>query len=139
MAYAVRRSEYFNVTMSTGADEAYEVLDNLAKLGVNFLAITSVSVGPKSTQLTLFPEDASLLQAIAKQTGVPLVGPHQAVLVQGEDEPGVLAAIHKHLHQEHVQAYATTAVTDGKGRYGCILYLRAEDADGAVKALIRYQ
>ena len=135
MTYAAHRSEYFNVTMNIGADEAYEVLDHLAKLGANFLAINAVPIGPQGTQLTLFPEDASMLQAIAKQTGINLVGPYSAVIVQGDDEPGVLGAIHKKLHQHHIQAFTSTAITDGKGRYGCILYIRSEDAARAVKAL----
>ncbi|PWT90530.1 MAG: hypothetical protein C5B54_06995 [Acidobacteria bacterium] len=135
MSYTAHRLEYFNVTMNTTADEAYEVLDNLAKLGANFLAINAVPVGPQSTQLTLFPQDSSMLQAIAKQAGLQLVGPYPAVIVQGEDEPGILATIHRKLHQNHIQAFTSTAVTDGKGRYGCILYLRAEDANRAVKAL----
>jgi hypothetical protein len=135
MLYSVRRLEYFNVTMNVRADEAYEVLDSLAKLGANFVAINAVPFGPKNTQLTLFPEDASMLQAIAKQSGIPLVGPYAAVLVQGEDQPGVLAEIHKRLHEDHIQAFTSTAITDGSGRYGCILYLRVEDADRAIKAL----
>ncbi len=130
-----RMLEYFNVTMNTRADEAYEVLDNLANLGVNFLAINAIPVGPESTQLTLFPEDASMLLAIARQAGLQLVGPYPAVIVQGEDEPGVLAGIHKKLQQDHIHAMATSAITDGKGRYGCILYLRSEDAVRAVNAL----
>jgi hypothetical protein len=135
MLYTARRLEYFNVTMNVRADEAYEVLDSLAKLGANFTAINAVPVGPQSTQLTLFPEDASMLQAIAKQANIPLLGPYPAVIVQGEDQPGVLAEIHKRLHEDHIQAFTSTAITDGKGRYGCILYLRPEDADRAVQAL----
>ena len=135
MSYAAHRLEYFNVTMNISADEAYEILDSLAKLGANFLAINAVPVGPQSTQLTLFPEDSSMLQAIAKQAGLQLIGPYPAVIVQGQDEPGVLAGIHKKLHQNHIHAFTSTAITDGKGRYGCILYLRAEDADRVVKAL----
>ena len=135
MRYAARRLEYFNVTMNVRADEAYEVLDSLAKLGANFTAINAVPIGSQSTQLTLFPEDASMLQAIAKQAGIHLLGPYPAVIVQGEDQPGVLAEIHKRLHEDHIQAFTSTAITDGKGRYGCILYLRPEDAERAVKAL----
>jgi hypothetical protein len=135
MAYTAHRLEYFNVTMNIAADEAYEVLDHLAKLGANFLAINAVPVGPHSTQLALFPEDDSMLRAIAKQTGINLVGPYPAVIVQGDDEPGVLAAIHKKLHQHHIQGFTSTAITDGKGRYGCILYIRGDDATRAVKAL----
>lgn len=135
MAYTARDMEYFYTTVSTKADEAFDLLDNLARLGVNFAALTLVPIGPDSTQLTLFPEDASTLQAVAKQTGLVINGPHRAVLVQGDDQVGVLAEIHRHLRSQNVEVFASTAITDGRGHYGCILYLRPEDADRAVRAL----
>lgn len=135
MAYTARNMEYFYTTVSAKADETFDLLDNLARLGVNFAALTLVPIGPDSTQLTLFPEDASSLQAVAKQTGLSINGPHQAVLVQGDDEIGVLAEIHSHLRAQDVEVFASTAITDGRGHYGCILYLRPEDAERAVNAL----
>ena len=136
MAYTARKLDYFYTTLSVRANEAYELLDNLAHLGVNFLALTLVPMGPDSTQLTLFPEDASLLKSVAKQTGLPITGPHSAILVQGDDQPGALAGIHDQLRQNHVEVFASTAITDGKGGYGCVLYLRPEDTDRAVRTLV---
>lgn len=135
MAYTARRVDYFHATLSVRVDEAFDLLDHLAQQGVNFVAVTMIPIGPGNTQLTLFPEDGSQLQAVAKQINFNITGPNQALFVQGDDEPGVLAGIHKQLSQENIEVYASNAVTDGKGRYGCILYLRAEDADRAVKLL----
>jgi hypothetical protein len=138
MAYTARNLEYFHTTLNTSADEAFEVFDNFASLGVNFVALTMVPIAPDSTQLTLFPEDAAILAAVAKQTGLVISGPHRAILVQGEDKVGALAGIHKRLHEEHVQIYASNAVTDGSGRFGCIVYLRPQDADRALRALSKF-
>jgi hypothetical protein len=135
MPYTARSLEYFYTTLSTRTDDAFELLDNLASHDINFLAVTLVPMGPDSTQLTLFPEEASLLQSVAKRAGLALTGPHRAVLVQGDDERGALAEIHKHLHREQIEIFASNAITDGKGRFGCILYLRPEDATRAVRAL----
>lgn len=135
MANTARNLEYFHTTLSTTSDEAFQVLDDLASLGVNFVALTMVPLAPDSTQLTLFPEDSALLMHVAKRTGLTISGPHRALLVQGEDKVGALAAIHRQLHNERVEIYASNAVTDGKGGYGCIIYLRSEDADRAVRAL----
>ncbi|MGE5176174.1 MAG: hypothetical protein ACM3JJ_07325 [Hyphomicrobiales bacterium] len=135
MSYDARRVEYFHTTVSGVPGEAYEVLTHLANLGVNFLALTSVPLGPESVQLTLFPEDPLKLQSAARNSGLTLNGPHPAVLVQGIDEIGALARVHRVLREHGVEAYASSGATDGHGYFGYILYLRAEDAAKAAKAL----
>ena len=135
MAYTARRVDYFYTTVNATADEAYELLANLAALGVNFQALTSVPIGPASTQLTVFPEDPAKLQAVAKQVGLALQGPNPAVLVQGDDEVGALARIHQGVREAHVDVYASSGVTDGRGRYGYVLYVRPADAERAARAL----
>lgn len=135
MAYSARRVEYFYTTVSGEPGEAYELLTNLASLGVNLLALTSVPMGPESVQLTLFPEDPHKLQGAAKGAGLALDGPHPALLVHGDDKIGALAQIHEKLRHGGVIAYASTAVTDGRGYYGYVLYVRPQDADVAARAL----
>lgn len=135
MAYTARRTEYFYATISGEPSDAYEVLGHLAALGVNFVAVTAVPLSPTSTQFTLFPEDPLKLQSAAKGARLTLNGPHEAVLVQGDDEIGALARIHRRLRDAGVQVYASSGVADGRGRYGCILYLRPQDAEEAARAL----
>ena len=67
MPYTARSLEYFYTALSTRTDDAFELLDNLANHDINFLAVTLVPMGPDSTQLTLFPEEASLLQSVANR------------------------------------------------------------------------
>ncbi|MCI0442350.1 hypothetical protein L0152_03915 [bacterium] len=136
MSRIVRNIEYFYTTLSPKAGEAPELLENLASMGVNFVGLTVVPIGPDSVQITFFPEDTLLLQAVAKQIGLVIDGPHRAVLVQGDDVIGALAGIYKRVRQEEIQLYASNAVTDGKGHYGCILYLRGEDAGRAAQSLV---
>lgn len=135
MAYTAHKVEYFYTTINAKVDEAYALLENLADLGVNLVALNSVPLGPESTQLTLFPEDAELLVRIAKQAGLTLTGPHSALLVQGDDELGVMARIYEKMRRENVDVFASNVVTDGKGRYACILYVRPSEADRAARAL----
>lgn len=135
MGYTARRVEYFHTTVSGVPGEAYEVLSHLASLGVNFLALTSVPLGPESVQLTLFPQDPLQLQNAAKNARLALNGPHPAVLVQGIDELGALAGVHRVLRENGIEAYASSGATDGHGYFGYILYLRAEDAAKAARAL----
>lgn len=135
MAYSARRVDYFYTTVSARPNEAYELLTHLASLGINFLALNSVPMGPASIQLTLFPEDPHKLQTVAKQANLALDGPYPAVLVLGDDEIGALARVHDRLHEQHVDVYASNAVTDGRGYFAYVLYVRPGDADKAAQAL----
>jgi hypothetical protein len=135
MAFHARRVEYFHTTVIGEPEQAYDLLTQLANLGVNLLALNSVPMGPESTQLTLFPEESSRLQNAARSAGLTLVGPHAALLVSGDDEPGALARVHARLHKAGVDVYASVGVTDGKGGFGYVLYLRGEEAERAVAAL----
>jgi hypothetical protein len=73
--------------------------------------------------------------AEAKRDGIELDGPHAALLVQGEDEPGALAKIHAKLQEAGVNIYASTGVTAGEGAFGYVVYMRSEQLEEAAKAL----
>jgi len=135
MAYGIRRVEYFHATVVDQPGEAYKVLSALAGLGVNLLAFTAVPVGPDSTRLTLFPEDPGKMKSEAQKAGMALDGPHHALLVQGDDELGALAAIHERIYRANVNVYASSAIADGSGKYGYLIYVRPEDRERAAKAL----
>jgi hypothetical protein len=55
--------------------------------------------------------------------------------VQGDDELGTLAGIHEKLAEAGVNVFASSGVTDGRGGYGYILYIRTERLEDAGKAL----
>lgn len=135
MAYRIRRVQYFYTTVRDEPGEAYKLLTQLARLGVNLLAFTAVPVGPMRTQLTLFPEDSRKLEDTVKKAGFDLDGPHRALLVQGDDELGALAQVHERLYQANVNVYASTGVADGKGSYGYVVYVRPEEFERAASAL----
>ena len=135
MAMSIRRAEYFYTTVRDEPGEAYKLLSRLADLRIDLLAFTAIPVGPMHTQLTLFPEDALRLRSEAEKTGLVLDGPHPAFLVQGDDELGALAGIHVKLYEARINVYASTGVTDGRGCFGYVLYIRPEDYESAVTAL----
>lgn len=135
MAYVIRRVEYFYTTVHDLPGEAFQFLNQLAGLGVNLLAFNGMPLGPTRTQLTLFPEESGRLVDAARRTGLTLDGPQTALLVQGDDELGALAHVHRDLNQAGVDVYASTGVADGKGAFGYILYVRPEDIDRAARTL----
>ena len=135
MAHSIRRVEYFYTSVRDRPGEAYQLLAHLAEMGLNLLAFTAVPVGPLHTQLTLFPADSGKMLATAQRAGFKIDGPHQAFLVQGDDELGALADIHQKLFQANVNVYASSGVTDGRGSFGYVVYLRPEDMERAEEVL----
>ena len=135
MAFTVRRADYFHALIEDRAGEGYQLLTRLAEVGVNLLAFTAVPVGPAQTQLTLFPDDPHSMEAAARNAGLALDGPHRALLVQGDDELGALAGVHQKLADAGVNVYASTGVTDGRGSYGYVLYVRPDEYAQAAEAL----
>jgi predicted amino acid-binding ACT domain protein len=135
MSFTIRRVDYFYTTVKDQPGEAYKLLSELAALGVNLLAFSGVPMGPMRTQFTLFPEDALKLADAAKKAGFGLDGPTSALLVQGDDELGALADIHRKLYEANVNVYASSGVADGRGSFGYVIYVRPEEYDRAAKAL----
>ncbi len=135
MAHHIRCADYFYTTVKDEPGEAYKLLSSLADLGVNLLAFSAVPVGPMHTQLAIFPEDTAKLLSEAKKANIELDGPHPAILVQGDDHLGALAEVHEKLYQAGVNVYASSGVTDGKGSYGYVIYVRPDEYKRAAETL----
>ena len=58
-----------------------------------------------------------------------------AILVQGTDEMGALVEVHEKLHNANINIASSTAIADGSGNYGYLIYVRPDDYDKAAEAL----
>ena len=135
MAFTIRGVEYYYANVRDELGSAYRVLAMLADLGVNLLAFTAVPSGPDVAQFALFPDDASKLIAQARASGLPLDGPHHALIVQGDDELGALASVHQRLVDAGVDIFASSGVTDGRGSFGYLVYVREDQFEKSATAL----
>ena len=135
MAFTIRPVHYYYANVRDELGAAYRVLSQLAERGVNLLAFTAVPAGPSLAQFALFPEDPNKLTAEARSAGLPLDGPHNALLVQGDDELGALASVHERLWGAGVDIYASAGVTDARGSFGYVVYVREDQFEKAVRAL----
>jgi hypothetical protein len=135
MAFKIRRADYYYCIIRDEPGEGYQLLTELAELGVNLLAFGGLPLGPDRTQFTMFPEEGKKFVHAAHAAGLPLDGPHHALLVQGDDELGALARIHETLAQAGVNVYASHGVTDGQGSYGYVIHVRPQEYDRAAAAL----
>lgn len=135
MAFEIRPVEYFYASVHDDLEATYRVLRALAERGVDLLAFTAVPAGPALAQFTLFPADPGKLRAEARSAGLVLDGPHHALLVEGDDELGALADVHERLLQAGVDIYASTGVTDARGSFGYVIYVREDQFTRGVAAL----
>jgi hypothetical protein len=135
MAFTIRRVEYYYASVRDELGAAYRVLSQLAELGVNLLAFTAMPSGPSLAQFALFPDDPSKLIAQARTAGLPLDGPYHALLVQGDDELGALANVHEQLVEAGVDIFASSGVTDNRGAFGYLVYVREDQFEKAARAL----
>ena len=135
MANKIRRVDYFYCSVQDNPGEAYKILSQLAEIGVNLLAFTAVPTGLLHTQFTLFPEDSSKLQSEAQKASLKLEGPNPAILIQGDDQLGALTEVHEKLYRSNINITASTGVTDGKGSFGYVIYIRPEQFESAAQTL----
>lgn len=135
MSTKIRRIDYFYTSVKDRPGESYTILSRLAGMGINLLAFTAVPIGPDHTQLAIFPQDSWKLTTEARKAGMEVEGPHPAFLVQGDDELGALAEVHRTLFEAKVNVFASTGVTDGKGSFGYLIYVRPEAYEDAARAL----
>lgn len=56
-------------------------------------------------------------------------------LSRGDDKLGAFADIHRMLSDEQINVYASSGVTDGRGGFGYVLYVRPEDYQRAAVVL----
>ena len=137
--YKIRPIEYFFTSIHDEGGEAHELLSHLAEQGINLLGFSAMPVGPERTQLYLFPDEAAKLQQVAKDAGLPLEGPHGALLVQGDDELGALAKIHGRLQEGNVNVVASSGLADGHGSFTYIIYVSPDQYQAALSALETFE
>ena len=126
MAFTIRSIDYYHANVRDELGAAYRILSKLAELGVNLLAFTAVPSGPDLAQFALFPDDSNKLVAEARAAGLTLDGPYHALLVEGDDELGAFASVHDRLSDAGVNVYASSGVTNGRGAFGYLVYVRED-------------
>jgi hypothetical protein len=135
MTVTVRRVEYFYITLEDKPGEGAKVLERLKQADVNLVAFTAFPSGEGKTQVDFFPEDPERFEKAMGDLNTALIGPRRAFLLQGDDRPGAIVELHQRLAQAGINAYAANGVSDGRGAFGYILWIRAEEYEKAAAAL----
>lgn len=134
MPDTVRLVEYFYVMAPQKPGVGAALLAELHQAGVNLLAFSGFPSG-RGAQVDFVPEDPTAFRAVAKKAKWKVTGPKRALLVSGEDRPGVVAEILRRLGDAKINVTALDAVCAGAGRYGAILWVAPRDVTRAARAL----
>jgi hypothetical protein len=134
MADTVRLVEYFYVMAPQKPGVGAALLAELRQAGVNLLAFTGFPSG-RGAQVDFVPEDGAAFRAVAKKAKWKVTGPKRALLVMGDDRPGVIAEFMQRLADAKINVTAIDALCAGSGRYGAIVWVAPRDVTKAARTL----
>ena len=134
MADTVRLVEYFYVMAPQKPGVGAALLAELRQAGVNLLAFTGFPSG-RGAQVDFVPEDGAAFRAVARKAKWKVTGPKRALLVMGDDRPGVIAEFMQRLADAKINVTAIDALCAGSGRYGAILWVAPRDVTRAARKL----
>jgi hypothetical protein len=134
MADTVRLVEYFYVMAPQKPGVGAALLAELRQAGVNLLAFTGFPSG-RGAQVDFVPEDGAAFRAVAKKAKWKVTGPKRALLVMGDDRPGVIAEFMQRLADAKINVTAIDALCAGSGRYGAIVWVEPRDVTKAARTL----
>jgi hypothetical protein len=134
VADTIRVVEYFYVMAPQKPGVGAALLGELRQAGVNLLAFSGFPSG-RGAQVDFVPEDPAAFRAVARKAKWKVTGPKRALLVAGDDRPGVVAELMQKLADAKINVTAIDAVCAGGARYGAIVWVAPRDVTRAARAL----
>ncbi|HKE10784.1 MAG TPA: hypothetical protein VKE73_04365 [Myxococcota bacterium] len=135
MAHAIRKIDYYALTVPDKAGEGHRILSALAHEGVNLLAAIGFPLGEGKAQIDLVPENAAAFNQVAERLKLRTRKAKQAFLVQGDDRVGAVAEVLGKLASQKIQLTAAQALAAGAGRWAMILWVKPGSVEKAARAL----
>jgi hypothetical protein len=135
VADAIRRIDYYYVSVPDKPGEAARILSALHQAGINLLGVSAFPHGARRSQVDFIPEDSATFTKAAKSMGLTLSKKKSCFLIQGDDRPGAIAEITGELADAKVNMTSVQAFCAGSGRYGGVLWVKPPDMRKAAKAL----
>ena len=135
MANAIRKIDYYALTVPDKAGEGHRILSALAHEGVNLLAVIGFPLGGGKAQIDLVPENAASFAQVAERMKLRTRMAKQAFLVQGDDRVGAVSEVLGKLASQKIQLTAAQALAAGAGRWSMILWVKPGSVDKAARAL----
>lgn len=134
MADRILKAEYYKLETPNKPGEGARILKVLRDAKVDLLAFTGFPRGRK-TQMDFVPRNAAAFRKAMKRAGLRMSGKKTVFLIQGSDRVGAVHKVMDTLGKARINATAIDAVTDGKGHFAALLWVKAADVRKAAKEL----
>lgn len=134
MANRVKKTGYFKLEVPNRPGEGASVLKALRDAKVNLVAFSGFPRGRKA-QMDFVPENTAAFKKAMKKAGFPVSGTKTVFLIQGGDRVGAIHEVMEKLGNAGINVIAIDAVTDGKGHFGAILWVKPGDVRKTAKVL----
>lgn len=133
MADGVRKVQHYGIYVEDTVGAAARLLEHLGDL--NFIAMWGYTMEPGKARLELIPEDPSAFAAAAKAASLNFDAPTTVFYLTGDDRRGAMAAALGTLARAGISVGAAHGISDGRGGYGAIFYVAADDVQKTAAAL----
>lgn len=134
MADRITKTSYWKLAVPDRPGEGARVFRALKEHKVNLAAFSGFPRGRK-TQMDFVPANAAAFQKAMRKGGFRLTGKKTVFLIQGRDRVGAVHGVMEKLGRAGINVTAISAVTDGKGHYGAMLWVRPADVRKTARAL----
>jgi hypothetical protein len=134
MADAVRKVEYFSITVPNTPAKAFGVLSTLVSSGVDLLACIGVPRGRRA-RIDVVPADTRRFKIAVNKAGLAFTPEKSGFLIQGKDRPGALTDHLEKLGDHDVNVTGIDALSAGEGRWGAIIWVEDEAVRKAARVL----
>src|SRR5713101_7400750 len=136
VADAIRRIDYYYVSVPDKPGEAARILSALHQAGINLLGASAFPHGARRSQLDFIPEDSAAFAKAVQSSGLLTLSKKKSgFLIQGDDRPGAIAEITSKLADAKVNITSVQAFCAGSGRYGGMLWVKQTNFRKAAKVL----
>ncbi len=109
-------------------------MTNLTATTGTLLGFAAFPLGDGQTELSFITDRTEKLQEAATDAGVELHGPERAFWINGSDQVGAIHRHHLTLANAGVNVRSAGGISDGKGHYHYLLFVKTVDFDKAATA-----
>ena len=134
MPIKVSKAEYHYAVFNDKSGVSAGLFELFKQNDINLLAFHAFPTGKNLSQIDFFPKNPKRFRAILAESGVKLIGPKYAFLLQGVDSLGAIMDHHELLAKSDINILASSGVVDGEGHFGYIIWVKQNDYEKACKA-----
>ncbi len=135
MSDEIRRVQHYTIDIQNEVGAGARVLAQLRDGDVNLTAVWGYSASGGHARLELVPDDPEGFAAAAKAAGLEIGEGTTAFYFTGEDRRGAIAGALERLARAGVGVVAAQAISDGRGRFGGVIFVEPADLQKAATAL----